>query len=158
MRRFIILTAAIMLTLVGNLDAAKKKAMSDKDIIALCLVLEAGGEGYRGMEAIMHVINNRADGDPKKWKSVVLKPKHFSCFNGSNRYNLPGLMAKAKTLRSGGYSVWNQAKYIVDTIHNSIDITKGATHYHASNMRRYPKWASPYNRTTIINRHIFYRI
>ena len=37
-----------------------------------------------------------------------------------------------------------------------IDITDGATHYHADWMQKYPKWAKQYRQNVRIDDHIFY--
>ena len=53
--------------------------VSDHDIVTACLTLEESRTD--GMAAIMCVVNNRAKGDPKKFKETVLKKWQFSCMN-----------------------------------------------------------------------------
>lgn len=48
------------------------------------------------------------------------------------------------------------AKFIL-TNDNVIDITDGATHYHADYIRP-PRWTKAKVRTTKIDKHIFYRL
>ena len=38
-----------------------------------------------------------------------------------------------------------------------IDITDGATHYHANWMEQYPKWSEQHKKVASIDRHIFYK-
>ena len=52
------------------------------EVIAAPLVLEAGGEGRRGMEAVREVIVNRAIAKGTNQLAIVLKPRQFSCWNG----------------------------------------------------------------------------
>ena len=52
---------------------------------------------------------------------------------------------------------WNAQEYASIVLSGTIalDVTEGATHYHATYVR--PAWAKTKTRTTRIDRHIFYR-
>ena len=50
----------------------------------------------------------------------------------------------------------NLAKYVMKTP-SLIDVTDGATHYHANYIPD-PRWADPKKKTVAIDTHIFYRI
>jgi len=53
---------------------------------------------------------------------------------------------------------WREAKYHAHVVMSGrlvIDVTQGATHYHATYVR--PDWARTKKRTTRIDKHIFYR-
>ena len=52
---------------------------------------------------------------------------------------------------------WNAQEYASIVLSGTIalDVTEGATHYHATYVR--PAWAKTKTRTTGIDRHIFYR-
>ena len=55
-------------------------------------------------------------------------------------------------------NAWWRAKeyaYIVMSGKIMVDVTQGATHYHATYVR--PSWAKTKTRTTRIDKHIFYR-
>ena len=53
---------------------------------------------------------------------------------------------------------WNAQEYASIVLSGTIalDVTEGATHYHATYVR--PAWAKTKTRTTRIDRHIFYRL
>jgi len=52
---------------------------------------------------------------------------------------------------------WNAQEYASIVLSGTImlDVTEGATHYHATYVR--PAWAKTKTKTTRIDRHIFYR-
>ena len=53
---------------------------------------------------------------------------------------------------------WREAKYHAHIVMSGkivIDVTQGATHYHATYVK--PDWARTKKRTTKIDKHIFYR-
>lgn len=109
---------------------------SDREILALTLQAEAGGEGYDGMLAAGSVIANRAASGRfgEGISGVIMKPGQFSAWNGVTGYaggegaidmdkvrpNKEALKA-ADAIISGDYT----------------DVTGGATHYYN------PKVASP---------------
>ena len=71
------------------------------DIIAAALIGEAGGEGYKGMQAVMNVIVNRSKSSNDFVRAAVanvLKPKQFSFFNKytSGQEDIRGIIDKAK--------------------------------------------------------------
>lgn len=57
------------------------QAYTSTELLASCLYLEAGGEGFMGMELVACVIQNRANRDGKPLSEVITKPSQFSCFN-----------------------------------------------------------------------------
>ena len=111
-------------------------SFSDREILALTLQAEAGGEGYDGMLAAGSVIANRAASGKygEGISGVIMKPGQFSAWNGVTGYaggegaidmdkvrpNKEALKA-ADAIISGDYT----------------DVTGGATHYYN------PKVASP---------------
>ena len=64
------------------LCATLTRAATPAEVIAATLVLEAGVEGRRGMEAVREVILNRATLARTSQVAAVRKPKQFSCWNG----------------------------------------------------------------------------
>ena len=58
-------------------------------LFALTLYLEAANQGIYGMEMVADVINNRVYAAenvndlslPIRYRSIILKPKQFSCWN-----------------------------------------------------------------------------
>jgi spore germination cell wall hydrolase CwlJ-like protein len=138
------------------------------DIVAATLIGEAGGEGYKGMQAVMNVIMNRVKGgDPFRGAvNVVLKPKQFSFFDGYNAgsQKMQDIISKAMK-----HPRWAEAKELafVGMRGKLEDITDGATHYHVTKgpSKATPYWSSPQfggkNRealaTNTIGSHTFFK-
>lgn len=118
-------------------------SVSAREIVAATLILEAGGEGQIGMEAVREVINNRA-GKNKTEISVCLARKQFSCWNNITPER--GIYIAKK------HPKWNLALSIVNGRTNH---TKGATHYHAHSVS--PSWAKKLHKTVTIKNHTFYK-
>jgi len=115
-------------------------AGESEDIIATTIIMEAGGEGFQGMKAVMCVIKNRSKGSDsvEDWKKVVLKRKQFSCFNN---VSISSAIVLAKR-----HSKFNEALSLVEWAkQDADDITKGSTHYHVhqGKSRVTPYWTSP---------------
>lgn len=124
-------------------------SQNDIDVVAACLVGEAGGEGTKGMQAVMNVISNRARGKAEAMRGVVLKPKQFSVFNGAK---VADVVAKMKR-----HPMFAQASMIVrnSMMGNLPDITGRATHYHAHSVN--PSWAKSMKVTGTLGGHKFYK-
>jgi len=145
----------------------QKAPIHYSDIVAAALIGEAGGEGEKGMQAVMNVIMNRVKGgDPFRGAvNVVLKPKQFSFFNEYNdgKEQMQDIINKAAK-----HPYWAQAKElaIVGMRGKLQDLTGGATHYHVTSgpSKVSPKWSNPKfggkNReasaTNTIGRHTFF--
>lgn len=127
----------------------------DRQIIASCMVLEAGGEGSEGMQAVLNVILNRADGCLYRMVPQTVKPGAFSCMASIWRTSAPDydpLIGRAKD-QAGAY---DQAMQLIALMEQGFlaDNTHGATHYHADYIR--PYWADSLRYLTTIGHHIFY--
>lgn len=128
---------------------------TEKDIIATCLIGEAGGEGVTGMQAVMNVIGNRAQGNPHKFAQECLKPYQFSLFNDATvkkTTKLGDIVAKAKK-----HPKWKEAQDLVSqAVSKSLeDITGGATHYHTPAVN--PSWSNQFQQVSTIGNHMFYK-
>ena len=102
---------------------------SDKEILALTLQAEAGGEGYEGMLAAGSVIANRAASGKygEGITGVIMKPGQFSAWNGVTGYaGGEGAIDMDKVRPSK--SALRAAEAILSG--NYEDITGGATHYY----------------------------
>lgn len=117
------------------------------DVIAAALIGEAGGEGEKGMHAVMNVIVNRARGSNdlvRNAVSNVLKPKQFSFFNN---YNAGREEMSQIIQRASKHSNWAKAREValLGLSGKLKDITDGATHYHVSSGpgKVSPKWSNP---------------
>ncbi|NBP70464.1 MAG: cell wall hydrolase [Cytophagia bacterium] len=127
------------------------------DTVAACLVLEAGGEGTTGMQAINEVLNNRAryfygNNALSSKAKVATAPKQFSCFNNG----VDTAIAAAKK-----HPKWQEAVSIVKNV--PTNYTNGARFYYANKGRnaiRPPKWTKEFLRrgakTVQIGNHLFY--
>lgn len=121
--------------------------ITNLDVLATTLIGEAGGEGEKGMHAVMNVIMNRVKGSSDPVRAAVasvLKPKQFSMFNSYTLGNkdIREIINKAKQ-----HSNWKIAEKIaMDGLSNKlVDITDGATHYHVTKGKSKvtPKWTHP---------------
>ena len=124
------------------MELAMLTFISDVDIVTACVTLEE--RRTDGMTAIVNVINNRARGDSKKFKKVVLKKYQFSCMND---YTVKGkslreIVKKAKTRGN-----WETARSLVKTAMAGKlkDNSDGATHYHVyvGKLKCSPSWTHP---------------
>jgi hypothetical protein len=127
---------------------------SERETIAMCLVLEAASQGDYGMRGVMAVIRNRAGGQPELFVPTVLRAKQFSALNSvtAGRESLSRAIARAQRDR-----MWNSALAIVDdaTTSDWHDPTGGATHYTRS-VENTP-WTRRLAKTVTIGAHSFYR-
>jgi spore germination cell wall hydrolase CwlJ-like protein len=142
LRLLLLLTIAL---LVSSLRAQSATvSVSSSQIVAATLILEAGGEGNIGMQAVREVIANRAKN--KTEMSVCLARKQFSCWNNISPED--GI-AKAKQ-----HPLWAVA---VELAKNPVatNLTLGATHYHT--LKVSPNWKNSLTKTVRIRNHIFYK-
>lgn len=117
--------------------------ISQSEIVAATLILEAGGEtSPHAMAAVREVIANRAKN--KTEISVCLAPKQFSCWNK--------ISAERGIEIAKRHPKWRDALSLVK---NKSNYTNGATHYHAEKVS--PSWAKKLARTVKIGHHIFYK-
>lgn len=129
---------------------------ADLEVVAACLIGEAGGEGERGVQAVMNVISNRAGGKASEFKRVVLAPKQFSAMNSATDRRSKTTVAKIVE-RSKKHPLWNQALMIAHraSYQQLPDLTKGSTHYHTTAVK--PSWAKDMSATGYLGPHIFYK-
>jgi spore germination cell wall hydrolase CwlJ-like protein len=131
-------------------------SFSDREILAITLQAEAGGEGYDGMLAAGSVIANRATagGYGNGISGVIMKPGQFSAWNGVTGYaggegaiNMDRVRASDSALRA--------ADAIISG--DYTDVTGGATHYYNPNVAS-PAWGGEVgNNWTDIGNHRFGR-
>jgi N-acetylmuramoyl-L-alanine amidase len=155
MKRNLLLFAILFGVAVFQVRAEGFLGSYDRQIVATCLVLEAGGEGTEGMQAVLNVILNRADGYFNRMTSETVKTGAFSCMSSVWKRNEPNyspLIRRAET-QSGAYE---QAMNLISLMEEGFlrDNTHGATHYHAAYI--HPYWADSLHYLTTIGNHIFY--
>jgi len=131
------------LVVILGMSTALAGAATPAEVVAATLVLEAGGEGRRGMEAVREVIVNRAIAKGTHQLAVVRERRQFSCWNGR-----PLAAGVAAAKRS---PAWREAWAI---IHGPRTNHVGdATHYFAPKLAS-PAWAAGKPARTI-GRHAF---
>ena len=149
---------ALVLCAFGASSAASLRAevsSYERQIIAAVLVLEAANQGEHGMAAVLHVINNRAKGDPSRAIGQVVRRKQFSCINNITSQQHPDYgpaIARAMNDRT-----WPQALAMVDAYcagRLGDDNTGGATHYCTHPPQ---SWREQMALTARIGAHTFFR-
>lgn len=138
-------------------DATQRLVILQKQIVAACLIKEAGGEKdpVRAMTGVMNVIENRALHQPEYFYRVVTVPLQFSCFNGVKNDTpenfLPQISEAAKHPR------WADACHLVELacLGQLKDITHGATHYLNPTTATDKSWQHQLKDVTKIGRHMY---
>lgn len=127
--------------------------INERQLLALTLVEEAGGEGPRGMQAVGNVIANRARYGIRgnTISQVITSPSQFSAWNAQGSI-------QRSAQRREGTPIYNQAYDIAGKIldGSASDITNGATDYYAP-AKVTPSWANVYKQTAVIGNHRFMR-
>ena len=153
--------------LVMNTNSAESKIDNSVKCLANNMYFEARNQGTAGWLAVTSVVLNRVNDSrfPDTICEVVKQgPTRPSWKNKNIRYPIKhrcqfswycdGLSDEPKNDK-----IWKKVLDLSNLImHNSIqfvDITDGATHYHADYVK--PSWAKTKTRTTEIGDHIFYK-
>lgn len=128
--------------------------LSERDLLAMTLQAEAGGEGELGMLAAGAVIANRvnADGYGDTFRDVILAPGQFSAWNSLTGYagGKGGLDMSAIRASETAYAV---ADKILSGEYESP--VGGATHYYNPNVAD-PDWGKKAGgQWTAIGNHVF---
>lgn len=133
----------------------------ETDVLARTLWGEARGEGDQGMSAIACVVLNRVRVAEEKgrywWGNNIIqvcqKPYQFSCWNRSD----PNFQ-KLQSLDSTDYTFATALRIARRAVAQCLlDVTNGATHYHADSIEK-PYWTRGQEPRATIGHHIFYRI
>jgi spore germination cell wall hydrolase CwlJ-like protein len=113
--------------------------ISDTDIVAATIIGEAGGESFKGMQAIKNVLQNRANKRGTSLAGEALRPKQFSVWNKATAgvsvaadFNKKGRPAKIQSIIDmyKKHSKWTIAEALATK--KIKDITGGSTMYYAS--------------------------
>lgn len=141
--------------LVAHHAQADRMSQYDQQIVASCMVLEAGCDGAEGLQAVLNVILNRAGGYLHRMVPETIKHGAFSCMSSvwnSSSPNYSPLIRRAQN-QSTAYTT---ALRLLATMERGLlwDNTYGATHYHATYIR--PYWVSEMSYITTIGGHHFY--
>lgn len=133
-----------------------KVSALDLDTLVRTVWGEARGEPELGQAAVIGVIINRWK-DPR-WPETIIgvcwQPKQFSCWNNNdpNRKLIERLDVLSKDYQRLYYLAVQQLVGIAS------DPTRGANHYHATTMKKKPKWASANQFVLVLGRHAFYKL
>ena len=128
---------------------------------------EARDQGVAGQLAVASVTINRMNDDrfPNTICDVVMQGIHKPSWKGTGEM-IPvrhqchfSWYCDGKSDSIGDVTAYNEIYVLTEMIFNGtltiLDITEGATHYHADYVT--PSWASTKTKTTEIQDHIFYR-
>ena len=146
----------------NNNDIIDTKKLTSAYVVVATLWGEARGEGESGMQAVMNVIMNRANGNFDKAKDIVLKPKQFSIWNGINNPEESAInLAKIQSAGGRGAKDGPMYKKAVELVDKAMkgqltDITGGATFYF-NPKKANPKWAAKMIKIKSIGNHDFYK-
>ena len=151
--RFLIYIA--IAALLAHTAQANELSHYDRQIVASCMVLEAACDGAEGMQAVLNVILNRADGYLHRMVPETVKRGAFSCMSSvwnSSSPNYSPLIRRAQN-HSQSYTT---ALRLITTMERGLlwDNTYGATYYHATSIR--PYWLRDMSYITTIGGHHFY--
>jgi spore germination cell wall hydrolase CwlJ-like protein len=130
-----------------------------------CLIqngyFEARSDGYASVMGVTNVVLNRTEDSryPDNICSVVYQGRQDSNGNMIRNQCQFSWYCDGKSDRMINEELENKVKIVVrETLalwYNNIDITEGATHYHANYVN--PTWAKTLNYTTQIGTHKYYR-
>lgn len=130
-----------------------------------CLIqngyFEARSDGYASVMGVTNVVLNRTEDSryPDDICSVVYQGRQDSNGNMIRNQCQFSWYCDGKSDRMINEELENKVKIVVrETLalwYNNIDITEGATHYHANYVN--PTWAKTLNYTTQIGTHKYYR-
>lgn len=122
-----------------------KNFYKDPDKLAAeTILLEALGEGYKGMVAVGEVIRNRQRLFGKDAAQICVMPRQFSCWN--DRARAEKFLEKHRVYYFVALLAWKHSKH--------TSLTRGATDYHSYSV--HPYWAAAYRVAARIGRHVFY--
>jgi N-acetylmuramoyl-L-alanine amidase len=131
--------------------------LSDRDLLALCLMGESRNQGCEGMLAVAWVVMNRV-AKPCWWGSnvreVILRPWQFSCFNSNdpNREMMPTWLEEPDA-----HPPMPDCLRLADQVLEGLteDPTGGATHYYERHIAE-PAWVRTMRLTCEIGDHKFF--
>ena len=150
-------------TLVEHLAKTNVPLLDPHELQCLSknIYFEAAVESTAGKLAVAQVTMNRVNSEryPNTVCEVITQGKHYSNgFPVKDRCQFSWYCDGKHDEPPTRGSMWKEsqevAKYILTTP-DLIDITDGATHYHADYISS-PRWAHPQRRTVEIDTHIFY--
>lgn len=135
------------------------------ETVLLCLAVnvywEARSEPLEGQKAVALVTLNRAERSGRPVCEEVFDYLQFSWANRKTHpKRRPSMEVLIRTSVPRDNPAWQEAqriaKEVYTTYHLTENILKDAIYFHASWMKRFPKWAKEKIKLTKIGQHIFY--
>jgi len=131
--------------------------------LAKNIYFEAATQSTAGKLAVAFVTKNRVDSHhfPNSFCDVIYEGPHWASGHPKrDRCQFSWYCDGMGDNPRQGYG-WRTsqtiAKWFYDHKDRLMDITDGATHYHANWMDKYPKWSKQYRKNVTIDDHIFYK-
>lgn len=131
-------------------------SLIEGQILATALVLEAANQGQDGMEAVLHVLLNRAHRQQRPLMEVVTRPYVLASLLPATRDKQPWDKLVARAQRDS--IAWPQAIWLVQAYRRGElgpDFTGGATHFDRRDFP--PAWLNTLRVTARIGDHVFLR-
>ena len=141
----LIITGAAMTV---SAEPLPPKEITSRQMCTSVLVLEAGGEGRVGLQAVWEVVWQRAKLRKLTPLGVVTQRKQFSCLNNIT----PGRAIATAQRHPMCRHAWG-----IVSAPPVTRLTGNADHYHATTIRA-PYWADKAKKTVTIGRHTFYKL
>ena len=156
---------AVLIAALASGGLAREEVHQDVSCLALNIYHEARGQSIAGQIAVGQVTLNRVKDNrfPNTICEVVMQGPHRASWKGTGEmipvrhrcqfsWYCDGKSDKIKQ-RKAYNQIVSLSQILIDQ--DMIDITSGATHYHAYYVS--PAWAQKKKRTTKIEDHIFYK-
>ena len=131
--------------------------------LAKNIYFEAATQSTAGKLAVAFVTKNRVDSThfPSTFCDVIYEGPHYASGHPKrDRCQFSWYCDGMGDNPREGYGWRNSqsvAKWFYDHKDRLMDITDGATHYHANWMQKFPKWSKKYKKNVTIDDHIFYK-
>ena len=127
--------------------------MTTLTLLAICLMLEAGGESYQGKLAVASVIWNRAEGKAVRVEAVLIKRRQFSCLNNGQAHAAASV--DRMIMGQGGTEVWRDCLLIAGEIMDgTFQPTVEASHYYNPS-KASPSWGKALRGKVTVGSHVF---
>ena len=147
-----------------------KYTSEDLDCLAKNIYFEAGVESTAGKLAVANVTINRilSKEYPNSVCGVVKEGRHYYSAKYETWEPLRDMCQFSWYCDGRGDNpnpgrTWESSKDLAKIVLGKpqqdilIDITDGATHYHANWMESFPRWSEEHKKVASIDRHIFYK-
>ena len=157
----ITVTAPLQMTTDGKTTVVPMVNSEELECMSKNIYFEAAMESTAGKLAVAQVTMNRVNSSqyPNTVCKVITQGRHYkNGFPVKDRCQFSWYCDGKLDEPHIKSSMWKEsqevAKYVLSTP-DLMDITDGATHYHADYISS-PRWANPRRRTVEIDTHIFY--